>query len=145
MDKALDILGQGLPDVFNHNIETVPRLYKQARPGSDFDFSLDLLEQFKVKYPSIPTKSGLMLGLGENDEEIDEVLEALREHNVDMLTLGQYLQPSRYHMPVKRFITPQQFVDLGNKAKKMGFSNVASGPLVRSSYHADLQAKGDMI
>jgi lipoyl synthase len=145
MEKALNIMGGSLPDVFNHNIETVPRLYKQARPGSDFNFSLNLLKQFKIKYPGIPTKSGLMLGLGETDEEIEEVLLALRNHNVDMLTLGQYLQPSRYHMPVKRFVTPEHFIELGNKAKKMGFSKVASAPLVRSSYHADLQAIGDMI
>ncbi len=144
-DKALDLFTQAQPDVFNHNIETVPRLYKQARPGSDFTWSLQLLSDFKQRFPRIPTKSGLMLGLGETDDEVIEVLQALRDHQVDMLTLGQYLQPSRYHMPVKRFVTPQQFMDLGHKAKSLGFSHVASGPLVRSSYHADRQAKGDMI
>jgi lipoyl synthase len=145
MDKALAILGDSLPDVFNHNIETVPRLYKQARPGSDYQFSLNLMQKFKQLYPGIPTKSGLMLGLGETDDEIIQVLKDLRAHDVDMLTLGQYLQPSRYHMPVTRFVTPQGFVDLGHQAKAMGFTHVASGPLVRSSYHADLQAKGDLI
>jgi lipoyl synthase len=145
MDKALGILANGLPDVFNHNIETVPRLYKQAHPGSDFAFSLNLLKQFKQQHPHIPTKSGLMLGLGETDDEIKEVLVAMREHNIDMLTLGQYLSPSQYHMPVKRFVTPQEFIELGRHAKSLGFTHVASGPLVRSSYHADLQAKGDLM
>lgn len=145
MEKALDVMQQSLPDVFNHNIETIPRLYKQARPGSDFNWSLTLLKTHKTRFPDIPTKSGLMLGLGETDDEVIRVLEALREHDVDMLTLGQYLQPSAYHMPVKRFVTPQQFIDLGSKAKEMGFTHVASGPLVRSSYHADIQAKGDLI
>jgi len=145
MERALDILATGLPDVFNHNIETVPRLYKQARPGSDFAWSLKLLKCHKSRFPDIPTKSGLMLGLGETDNEIIDVLKELREHDVEMLTLGQYLQPTQYHIPVKRFVTPQQFIDLGKEAKAMGFSHVASGPLVRSSYHADLQAKGDLI
>ena len=120
-EKALNIIQDGLPDVFNHNIETVPRLYKQARPGSDFEWSLELLSDFKKRFPNIPTKSGLMLGLGETNEEIISVLESLRKHRVDMLTLGQYLQPTRFHMPVTRFVTPQQFIDLGNQAKKTGF------------------------
>lgn len=145
MEKALDALALGLPHVFNHNIETVPRLYKQARPGSDFAWSLKLLQVFKQRFASIPTKSGLMLGLGEKDDEVKQTLQALREHDVDMLTLGQYLQPSRYHMPVDRFITPQAFIEWGHYAKSIGFSHVASGPLVRSSYHADQQAKGDLI
>jgi lipoyl synthase len=145
MDKALDIFSSGLPDVFNHNIETAPRLYKQARPGSDYQFSLTLLQQFKKRYPGIPTKSGLMLGLGETMEEVKMVMKDLRKHDVDMLTLGQYLQPSRYHMPVSHFVTPQEFIDLGQYAKTLGFTHVASGPLVRSSYHADLQAQGDLM
>ena len=145
MDKALDQLGLGLPDVFNHNIETAPRLYPQARPGSDFAWSLALLQQFKKRFPGIPTKSGMMLGLGETDEEIEQTLVALREHDVDRVTLGQYLQPSAYHMPVDRFVTPADFIAWGDRAKAMGFSHVASGPMVRSSYHADLQAQGDLI
>ena len=145
MEAALKETGNALPDVFNHNIETVPRLYKQARPGSDYDHSLALLREFKKRYPHIPTKSGMMLGLGETDDEIIQTLEALRAHNVDMLTLGQYLQPSQYHMPVVRYVTPPQFHELAINAKKMGFSNVASGPLVRSSYHADKQAAGEEV
>lgn len=145
MEVALDETGNELPDVFNHNIETVPRLYKQARPGSDYAHSLKLLQEFKKRYPSIPTKSGLMLGLGENDDEIYQTMRDLREHDVDMLTLGQYLQPSKFHMPVVRFITPQQFNELAEYAKQIGFKNVASGPLVRSSYHADKQAAGESL
>lgn len=145
MEKALGILSQGLPDIFNHNIETTPRLYKQARPGADYQWSLTLLQEFKKRFPSIPTKSGIMLGLGETSEEIEAMMHDLRKHGVDMLTLGQYLQPTRYHMRVARYVTPQEFRDLGELAKSLGFMNVASGPLVRSSYHADSQAKGDII
>lgn len=145
MELALEETGKALPDVFNHNIETVPRLYKQARPGSDYLHSLQLLQAFKKRYPHIPTKSGIMLGMGETDEEIDQTLQDLREHDVDMLTLGQYLQPSRHHFPVIRFVTPEQFKQWGIRAKALGFSKVASGPLVRSSYHADRQAAGDEV
>lgn len=145
MEKALSALSSHLPDIFNHNIETVPRLYRQARPGSDYAWSLKLLLEFKQQFSGIPTKSGLMLGLGESDGEIKQVLEDLREHQVDMLTLGQYLQPTRYHMPVVRYVSPEAFRELGEFAKSLGFAQVASGPLVRSSYHADLQAKGDMV
>ncbi len=140
MDIALDITAVEPPDVFNHNLETVPRLYKAARPGSDFEWSLDLLERFKQRVPGVPTKSGLMLGLGETDEEVIEVMKRLREHDVDMLTLGQYLQPSRDHMAVQRYVHPDTFEWFAQEGLKMGFKNVASGPLVRSSYHADQQA-----
>ncbi len=129
------------PDVFNHNLETVPRLYKAARPGSDYQWSLTLLQKFKQMMPHIPTKSGLMLGLGETDEEVIEVMKRMREHDIDMLTLGQYLQPSRSHLPVQRFVHPDTFAWFAEEGYKMGFKNVASGPLVRSSYHADQQAK----
>ena len=145
MKQALDILAEGPPDVFNHNIETAPRLYKQARPGADYQWSLTLLQKFKNRFPGIPTKSSMMLGLGETREEIETVMQDLRKHNVNMITLGQYLQPTRYHMPVDRYVTPQEFRELGKLARSLGFINVASGPLVRSSYHADLQAKGDII
>ena len=145
MDLALEITGKALPDVFNHNIETVPRLYKQARPGSDYAHSLRLLQGFKKRFPHIPTKSGIMLGLGETDEEVVQTLKDLRAHEVDMVTLGQYLQPSRHHLPVTRFVTPEQFKIFGDTAKELGFKNVASGPLVRSSYHADRQAAGEDI
>ena len=145
MEKALDALSPAPPDVFNHNIETTPRLYKQARPGSDYSVSLQLLQEFKRRFPNIPTKSGMMLGLGETQAETEQVLLDLRAHEVDMLTLGQYLQPSQHHMPVRRFVTPQEFSDLGEYAKKIGFTHVASGPLVRSSYHADRQAAGEVV
>ena len=145
MEKALLALGNALPDVFNHNIETVPNLYKIARPGSDYQWSLDLLKQFKATYANIPTKSGIMLGLGETDEEVEAVMADLRQHNVDMLTLGQYLQPSLHHLPVHRYVTPQRFDEFALLAKTMGFTRVASGPLVRSSYHADKQAAGDRV
>lgn len=145
MDIALDETAHGLPDVFNHNIETVPRLYKQARPGSDYAHSLQLLERFKQRFNHIPTKSGLMLGLGETDDEIRQTLLDLRTHQVDMLTLGQYLQPSKFHIPVIRYITPQHFQELKTFAESIGFKNVASGPLVRSSYHADRQAAGEQV
>ena len=145
LDKAIEILFDAPPDVFNHNLETIPRLYKQARPGSDYFHSLNLLSQFKEKYPNIPTKSGLMLGLGESNEEIIEVLEDLRKHKVDMITLGQYLQPTEHHLPVERYVNPNEFDALKIKAEKLGFDSVASGPMVRSSYHADLQAIGKKI
>lgn len=144
MDIALEITAATPPDVFNHNLETVPRLYRAARPGSDFEWSLDLLERFKQMVPNVPTKSGLMLGLGETDEEVIEVMQRMREHNIDMLTLGQYLQPSRDHMPVQRYVHPDTFAWFAEEGMKMGFRNVASGPLVRSSYHADEQS-GDLL
>ena len=145
MEIALDKLSMAPPNVFNHNIETVPRLYKAVRPGSDYPGSLQLIKSFKTRFPHIPTKSGLMLGLGETDEEVKQVLQDLRQHNCDMLTLGQYLQPSKYHSPVQRFVSPDIFHNLGEFAKTLGFINVASGPLVRSSYHADLQAAGGEV
>ena len=145
MERALEVTGTELPDVFNHNIETVPRLYKQARPGSDYAHSLQLLQEFKKRYPGIPTKSGIMLGLGETNEEIEQTLRDLRAHDVEMVTLGQYLQPSRYHMPVARYVTPDEFKHFGDFARELGFMNVASGPLVRSSYHADKQAAGEEV
>ncbi len=145
LERALEVTGTELPDVFNHNIETVPRLYKQARPGSDYAHSLNLLREFKKRYPGIPTKSGIMLGLGETNEEIEQTLRDLRDHDVEMVTLGQYLQPSRYHMPVARYVTPDEFKHFGDFARELGFKNVASGPLVRSSYHADKQAAGEEV
>ena len=143
VDTALAILEQAPPDVFNHNLETVPRLYKQARPGADYDVSLDLLEQFKQRHPAVPTKSGLMLGLGETIDEVEAVMRDMRAHGINMLTLGQYLQPSAHHLPVARYVTPEEFDALRVTGEKMGFTHVASGPMVRSSYHADLQAKGE--
>ncbi len=140
MDLALEIFRQAPPDVFNHNLETVPRLYQQARPGADYAWSLELLKRFKQEHPTVPTKSGLMLGLGEELDEVLEVMKDLRAHDCDMLTLGQYLQPSKHHHPVKRFVTPEEFDQLAEQARALGFTQVASGPLVRSSYHADLQA-----
>lgn len=140
MEKALECLGGTPPDVFNHNLESVPRLYKQVRPGADYAWSLQLLERFKTLHPSLPTKSGLMLGLGETNEEIVAVMQDLRAHGVDMLTLGQYLQPSPHHLPVARYVTPQEFAELQAAGEALGFAHVASGPFVRSSYHADQQA-----
>ncbi len=145
MDVALAATSHELPDVFNHNIETVPRLYKQARPGSDYAYSLQLLKEFKRQFTHIPTKSGIMLGLGETDEEVKQTLIDLRAHDVDMLTIGQYLQPSKFHMPVARYVTPEQFQSFATLAEQLGFNNVASGPLVRSSYHADKQAAGEHV
>lgn len=142
MDVALDILEAEAPDVFNHNLETAPRLYRAARPGASYQWSLDLLKKYKERRPDVRTKSGLMVGLGETNEEILEVMADLRRHNVDMLTIGQYLQPSRHHLPVKRYVTPDEFAMFKREADKMGFTQAASGPLVRSSYHADLQAAG---
>lgn len=145
MDIALEILQATPPDVFNHNLETIPRLYKQARPGADYLWSLDLLEAYKQRCPQVPTKSGLMLGLGETLEEVKEVLTDLRRHNVDMITLGQYLQPSKDHLKVERFVHPSEFEELRVFGEQLGFKHVASGPLVRSSYHADKQAQGESI
>lgn len=142
VDRALPLLAQAPPDVFNHNLETVPRLYRQARPGADYAGSLRLLERFRAQCPQVPTKSGLMLGLGEEIAEVEAVMADLRAHGVEMLTLGQYLQPSLHHLPVARFVTPGEFERLGVAARDMGFRQVASGPMVRSSYHADLQARG---
>jgi lipoic acid synthetase len=145
MDVALEILDQAPPDVFNHNLETVPRLYKKARPGADYAWSLELIKRFKARHPDVPTKSGLMLGIGEELHEIEQVLRDLRTHDCDMLTLGQYLQPTRHHLAVERFVTPEEFNQLADIARQLGFSNVASGPMVRSSYHADLQAAGEAV
>ena len=145
MDKALCALEQAPCDVFNHNIETVPRLYRQARSGADYEWSLTLLKAYKEKFPDTPTKSGIMLGLGETNNEVIQVLKDLRAHNVDMITIGQYLQPSAYHMPVDRYVPPEEFNNLAILSKKLGFKNVASGPMVRSSYHADKMAKGEMV
>jgi lipoic acid synthetase len=142
LDRALEILDQGPPDVMNHNLETVQRLYKQARPGSDYAHSLRLLKQFKARHAHVPTKSGLMVGLGETNEEILDVMRDLRAHDVDMLTVGQYLQPSKHHLPVTRFVHPDEFRMFEEEASKMGFVNAACGPMVRSSYHADRQAQG---
>jgi lipoic acid synthetase len=142
MDIALDILSKSPPDVMNHNLETVPRLYRQVRPGADYAWSLKLLKEFSLAHPSVPTKSGLMLGLGETFDEVVEVMRDLRQHDCDMLTIGQYLQPSRHHLPVSRYVDPTEFEQYRELGEEMGFSNVASGPLVRSSYHADLQAGG---
>lgn len=145
MDIALDKLSLYPPDVFNHNLETVSRIYKTVRPGSDYKGSLTLIQKFKARFPHIPTKSGIMLGIGETDEEVIQVLKDLRAHDCDWLTLGQYLQPSPYHHPVKRYVTPAQFDEFKVIAHSLGFENVASGPLVRSSYHADKQAKGEEV
>lgn len=146
MDPALGQLAQALPDVFNHNLETVPRLYKKARPGADYAWSLDLLAEFKSRFPGIPTKSGLMVGLGETNDEIEATMRDLRDHGCDLLTIGQYLQPSRdYHLPVERYVTPPEFDHFARLGAAMGFRNVASGPLVRSSYHAEKQAAGEKI
>jgi lipoic acid synthetase len=139
-DRALSILKAAPPDVMNHNLETVPRLYLQARPGSDYAYSLALLKDFKAAHPEVPTKSGLMVGLGETDEEILDVMRDLRAHGVEMLTIGQYLQPSRHHLAVARFVHPDQFRAFEDAAAKMGFAHAACGPMVRSSYHADRQA-----
>ncbi len=140
MDIALEILGQALPDVLNHNMETVPRLYKQARPGADYTHSLELMKQFKARYPNVKTKSGLMVGLGETDEEILDVMRDLRAHDVEMLTIGQYLAPSGHHLPVSRYVHPDTFKMYEEEALKMGFSGAACAPMVRSSYWADQQA-----
>ena len=140
LEKALNIFGAGLPHVMNHNLETVPRLYKEARPGSDYMHSLKLLKDFKELYPNVPTKSGLMVGLGETDEEILEVMRDMRAHNIDMLTIGQYLAPSGHHLPVRRYVHPDTFAMFEKEAYAMGFTHAAVGAMVRSSYHADQQA-----
>ena len=141
LDRALAILNAAPPDVMNHNLETVPRLYKEARPGSDYAHSLKLLKDFKATHPHVPTKSGLMVGLGETNEEILETMRDLRDHDVEMLTIGQYLQPSGHHLAVKRYVTPAEFEMFAREAEAMGFHHAASAPMVRSSYHADLQAE----
>ncbi len=140
LESALDALVRGLPDVMNHNLETVPRLYRQARPGADYAHSLRLLQAFKARHPGIPTKSGLMVGLGETDDEIVEVMRDLRAHDVDMLTIGQYLAPSAHHLPVARYAPLEAFGRFEREARALGFSHAAVGPMVRSSYHADRQA-----
>ncbi len=139
-DRALEILKAAPPDVMNHNLETIPRLYKEARPGSDYAFSLNLLKKFKALHPQVPTKSGLMVGLGETDEEILQVMRDMREHDIDMLTIGQYLAPSNSHLPVRRYVHPDTFRMFEAQAREMGFSHAAVGAMVRSSYHADQQA-----
>lgn len=145
MDVALDILEQTPPDVFNHNLETVPRLYRQSRPGANYKWSLDLLKQYKARRPEVLTKSGLMVGLGETKEEIIDELKDMREHDIDMLTIGQYLQPSKDHLPVSRYVEPAEFDEYTAVAKELGFKQAACGPLVRSSYHADKQAYGEEV
>ncbi|MCE9633077.1 MAG: lipoyl synthase [Methylophilales bacterium] len=142
LEPALQAMSKALPDVLNHNLETVPRLYKQARPGADYAHSLKLLADFRAAHPQVPTKSGLMLGLGETDDEILEVMRDLRSHQVEMLTLGQYLQPSPHHLPVQRFVDPARFSFFEKQAHAIGFTHAACGPMVRSSYHADQQAHG---
>jgi lipoyl synthase len=141
LERALDVLAEAPPDVMNHNLETVPRLYKQARPGSDYAHSLNLLAQFKRRFPEIPTKSGLMVGLGESDEEILAVMRDMRTHSIDMLTIGQYLQPTAGHLPVQRYVHPETFAMFEREAYALGFRHAAVGALVRSSYHADAQAE----
>ncbi|AKP72577.2 Lipoyl synthase [Piscirickettsia salmonis] len=145
MDVALDVLTAEAPDVFNHNLETAPRLYRQARPGSDYQWSLDLLKKYKTRNPMVATKSGIMVGLGETREEVFQVIQDLRDHDVEMLTVGQYLQPSRFHIPVARYVTPTEFNEYKQFADSIGFTNAACGPMVRSSYHADLQAQGGVV
>ena len=140
LERALEVLDAAPPDVMNHNLETVPRLYRKARPGGDYAHSLRLLQDFKKRHATVPTKSGLMVGLGETDEEILAVMRDLRAHDVDMLTIGQYLQPSPHHLPVERYVDPQVFKDYERQAQQMGFRHAAIGAMVRSSYHADQQA-----
>lgn len=142
VERAIEILGAAPPDVMNHNLETVPRLYRKARPGGDYLHSLELLQSFRRRHPGVPTKSGLMVGLGESDEEILQVMRDLRAHEVDMLTIGQYLQPSAHHLPVERYVHPETFALFEREAEAMGFRHAAVGAMVRSSYHADRQAHG---
>jgi lipoic acid synthetase len=142
LDVALEIFNAAPPDVMNHNLETVPRLYKQARPGADYAHSLQLLKDFKARHPDIPTKSGLMVGIGETDDEILHVMRDLRDNGVEMLTIGQYLAPSGHHLPVTRYVHPDTFAMFAAEAERMGFTHAASAPMVRSSYHADQQAHG---
>ena len=139
-DRALNILKAAPPDVMNHNLETAPRLYKEARPGSDYQFSLNLLKDFKAAVPGVPTKSGIMVGLGETDDEIRQVMRDMRAHNIDMITIGQYLAPSGHHLPVRRYVTPDAFKQFEKEAYELGFTHAAVGAMVRSSYHADEQA-----
>jgi len=139
-DRALNILKAAPPDVMNHNLETAPRLYKEARPGSDYQFSLDLLKRFKQEVPGVPTKSGIMVGLGETDDEIRQVMRDMRAHGIDMITIGQYLAPSGHHLPVRRYVTPDTFKQFEKEAYELGFTHAAVGAMVRSSYHADQQA-----
>ena len=141
-DRALEILKAAPPDVMNHNLETAPRLYKEARPGSDYLFSLNLLKKFKALHPTVPTKSGIMVGLGETDEEILQVMRDMRAHDIDMITIGQYLAPSGHHLPVRRYVHPDTFKMFEAEARQMGFTHAAVGAMVRSSYHADQQAMG---
>ena len=145
MEPALDALSAEPPDVFNHNMETVPRLYREARPGANYRWSLKLMQDYKARNPRVPTKSGLMVGLGETRDELLRVLDDLRAHDVEMLTIGQYLAPSREHLPVARFVHPDEFAEYAEYAQGIGFKQVASGPLVRSSYHADKQARGEEV
>ncbi|MGL5030044.1 MAG: lipoyl synthase [Aeromonas sp.] len=145
MEQALAVFRETPPDVFNHNLETAPRLYRVARPGADYRWSLTLLRRIKEMHPDVPTKSGVMMGLGETNEEIVQVLTDLREQGVNMLTLGQYLQPSRHHLPVTRYVPPAEFDELKEVAMGLGFTHAACGPFVRSSYHADLQAQGEEV
>jgi len=145
MEPALDILSETPPDVFNHNMETVPRLYREARPGANYQWSLKLMQEYKARNPAVPTKSGLMVGLGESKDELLRTLDDLRAHDVEMLTVGQYLAPSREHLPVARFVHPDEFAEYAEYAYSIGFRHVASGPLVRSSYHADKQARGEEV
>jgi lipoic acid synthetase len=145
MDRALEILNKNPPGVFNHNLETAPRLYTKARPGANYQWSLDLLQKFGEANPTVPTKSGIMVGLGETNEEILQVMRDLRAHGVTMLTIGQYLQPSKHHLPVERYVHPDDFDMFKREADKMGFHHAACGPLVRSSYHADKQAAGEEV
>jgi len=140
LSVALAAVAHSPPDIFNHNLETVPRLYRRVRPGANYHHSLRLLEQFSEQCSNVPTKSGLMLGLGESIEEVEEVMQDLRLHEVRLLTLGQYLQPSLHHLPVERYVTPAEFDLLREHGQRLGFTHVASGPMVRSSYHADQQA-----
>ncbi len=145
MEPALDILTTTPPDVFNHNLETVPRLYREARPGANYQWSLTLLQKYKARNPLVPSKSGLMVGLGETKDELLATLNDLREHDVEMLTVGQYLQPSKNHLPIDRYVHPDEFAEYREYAESIGFKQVASGPLVRSSYHADKQAHGEEV
>ncbi len=145
LDAALEALSAHVPDVLNHNMETVPRLYQSVRPGADYHWSLNLLYQFKRLHPEVVTKSGLMVGLGETKDELIEVMKDLRANGVDMLTIGQYLQPTKHHLAVERYVTPEEFKEYETLGMEMGFTNVASGPMVRSSYHADMQASGEAV
>jgi len=145
MEPALEILSAEPPDVFNHNMETISRLYREARPGANYQWSLALMKEYRARNPGVPTKSGLMVGLGETKDELMRVLDDLRQHDVQMLTIGQYLQPSRNHLPVDRFVHPDEFREYEEYAYSIGFSHAACGPLVRSSYHADKQARGEAL